>query len=75
MELKHVFGKPREGFHALRTPVLDLALNDILGTIIIAYLITFLYTGHKDNFYTVFVIILISLFILGHILHKAVGLK
>lgn len=33
---RDVFGKPRQGFHAARVPILDLALWDVVGTLLIA---------------------------------------
>lgn len=32
---KHIFGKEREGFHALR--MFDLAVWDVVGTVVIAW--------------------------------------
>lgn len=39
-EYKNIFGKPREGFHKWRIPYLDMALFDVIGTILIIWLIT-----------------------------------
>lgn len=58
---KNIFGSPNEGVHSYR--IFDLAIVDIVGTIIGAYIIYKL-TGYNFNK------ILISLFILGIILHK-----
>ena len=35
-QFQHVAGRPREGFHAARIPVIDVALWDVVGTICIA---------------------------------------
>ena len=35
---KDIFGKPRQGFHSIR--VLDIAILDVLGTILIAYIVS-----------------------------------
>lgn len=32
---RDIFGKPYEGFHKLRLPILNLALMDVLGTILL----------------------------------------
>jgi len=57
---KDIFGKPNEGIHSYR--LLDLAIMDIIFTIIAAYLISIVYGNFKCN--------LIILFILSIILHK-----
>lgn len=37
-KFKHIFGKERQGFHAIR--VFDLAILDVIGTIMIGFLIS-----------------------------------
>jgi hypothetical protein len=58
---KDIFGKPKEGIHNYR--FMDFAIVDIIFTILGAYII---YKYTQYDFYKV----LISLFILGIILHK-----
>lgn len=57
---KNIFGEPNTGIHKKR--FLGIALNDLLGTIIIAFLISLIY---KTQFILTFVI----LFIIAQILH------
>jgi hypothetical protein len=63
---KNIFGDVNTGAHSYR--VFDFAIVDIIGTIIGAYIIYRL-TGYNFNK------ILISLFILGIILHKIFCVK
>lgn len=56
-----IFGKPKEGVHSYR--ILDLAIVDIIMTIIGAIIISLLF---KINFF----LILIFLFLLGIVLHR-----
>ncbi len=58
---KHIFGKENEGIHQYR--FLNLAIADVLGTIIIAVIIAKL-------FHTNFLLILLILFLAGIILHR-----
>ena len=60
-QYKDIFGKVGEGVHSYR--VLDFAIVDVIATVIGAYLIS---RATKQNF----IIVLISLFVLGIILHK-----
>ena len=53
---KDIFGKPKQGFHSLRIPLLDLALWDTVGTILIIFIIAYL---------TKVDLLLVSLFVLG----------
>lgn len=59
-EYADVFGKPREGIHAIR--VFDVAIVDLLLTILTAYLLTFVI---KCSFW----IMLGFLILLGILLH------
>ena len=43
---KNVLGIPRQGFHALRIPVIDTALNDFFGTIL-GSLLTWYFLGKE----------------------------
>jgi hypothetical protein len=58
---KDMFGKPNEGLHKYK--IFNIAIVDVLLTIIIAVLISYLLKIH-------FLIILIILFLLGIILHR-----
>ena len=60
-KLKEIFGKEGEGVHSYR--VFNIAIVDVIATIIGAYLLSIFF---KINFW----IILIILFILGIILHR-----
>jgi len=60
-EYKNIFGKPKEGVHSYR--ILNIAMVDFIGTLIIALLISILF---KKSFLWVSLI----LFILGIILHR-----
>jgi hypothetical protein len=42
-EYKHSLGIPRQGFHAARIPIVDSALNDVLGTLGLAFITYKLY--------------------------------
>jgi hypothetical protein len=41
--LASLLGEPRQGFHAARIPVLDVALWDTVGTIVIAVVVAYLF--------------------------------
>ena len=62
---KEIFGKVNQGIHSYS--IYDLAVIDILFTIILAFIIN--NNSHKHSFYNFFVI-LILLFILGIISHR-----
>ena len=57
---KNIFGEPNTGIH--KTRFLGVALNDLFGTIVIAYLISLIYKTH-------FVLTFIILFIIAEMLH------
>jgi uncharacterized membrane protein YcaP (DUF421 family) len=57
---KNIFGKPREGVHSIR--ILDIAIVDVLATIISAFLFAKLF---NLSFLTTLVI----LFLLGILMH------
>jgi hypothetical protein len=59
---KYIFGKPREGAHAIRIPILDWALVDTLMTILLAW---FLAKYLKQPFW----FILLVTFLIGEIFH------
>ena len=62
-QYKNVLGVPREGIHRLRDPIFDTALNDVIMTIVIAFVISW---GLNYQFGVVLLII----FVLGIILHR-----
>ena len=66
VDLSEIFGKPGEGVHSVR--LFNIAILDVIGTIIGAWIIS--------SFFNVsFKITLVSLFILGIILHRLFGVK
>lgn len=60
-QFKDIFGKPREGVHSYR--VLDIAVVDVLGTVLLAYLISEYY---KVDIWCSFFLLLLS----SVIIHK-----
>lgn len=46
-ELSDLFGKPNQGAHSIRIPILNLALVDVIATIILSYI---LYNFLQDRF-------------------------
>lgn len=58
---KHVFGVEGQGFHSYR--VLNIAVFDVIGTILIAWLIS-------ATFNIYFGYVFVAAFILGTILHR-----
>ena len=58
---KNIFGKVGEGVHSYR--ILNIAILDVIGTIIIAYIIHF-FVPYK------FITVLLFLFFLGIICHR-----
>jgi hypothetical protein len=61
-EHRHAAGKPGAGFHAARIPLIDLVLFDVLGTVLIAWLVAHWLDVSVP--YTV-----VGAFVLGTILH------
>ena len=64
---KDIFGKPNEGIHSVR--IFNIAIFDVLGTIIIGILLQFLLL-RLFSFYIDLCIILVILFSLGILLHR-----
>jgi hypothetical protein len=60
---RDIFGKPGQGLHSFR--IANIAVIDVLATLLVALLLTFLTTRTV----TTFLIISVILFILGIILH------
>lgn len=67
MTIKDIFGEVGKGIHSYR--ILDIAIADVLMTIVGAFLIKLL----APKF--MFVYILASLFLLGIILHRAFNVR
>lgn len=62
-EYKDLFGKPNEGSHAYRIPVLDLAAVDVIMTVAVSY-------GASYYFNYSFLIVLLVFIIAGIVSHK-----
>jgi len=62
--LKNIFGEPRKGVHALRIPLLDIALFDTALTAIAAFALSRLFN-------TSFLLTFIVLLIVGIAVHRA----
>jgi hypothetical protein len=58
---KYIFGEPNKGVHSHR--LFDLAIVDVLGTVVIAY-------GISKYFKKEFKEVLLAVFLLGIILHR-----
>ena len=71
---KYIFGYPREGFHKWRIPILDIALLDTLGTILIGIVIWWFY-DKTHKVYSELIIIIICVFALGELLHVLFGIR
>ena len=67
---KDMFGKPNEGSHSYRIPIINLAVVDILFTAAVAYGINYSEV-FMNNTWNSFWIILVILVIIGIIAHKA----
>ena len=63
---KHILGIPEKGFHATR--LFGLALNDTLGTIVLAFIVTYIYEVPLWKS-------LIGMFVLGELLHYLFGVQ
>jgi|LakMenEpi03Aug12_release.lakeMendotaPanAssembly.Ray.scaffolds.fasta_scaffold3350579_1 hypothetical protein len=68
---KDIFGEPGTGVHKYR--VFDIAIVDVLATIIVVYGIYLLlqYFGYRVYYYT----LLLCAFILGIVLHRIFGVR
>jgi uncharacterized membrane protein (DUF373 family) len=66
MELKNIFGEPRKGIHKYR--IADIAIVDVVGTIVVSWLISYFmqYSFWKT---------LTVLFLLGIILHRLFNVR
>jgi hypothetical protein len=63
---KHILGIPEKGFHATR--LFGLALNDTLGTIVLAFIVTYIYEVSLWKS-------LLGMFVLGEVLHYLFGVQ
>lgn len=63
-QYKDMFGKPREGSHSTRIPILDVALTDVVATLVGGYFISQIY---NLTFFNAFIV----LFIISIIAHRA----
>ena len=59
---KNIFGKIKEGLHSYR--IFNIAIIDVLLTIIVAYIIHYMFPRYK------FSLVLLLLFLLGIIAHR-----
>lgn len=59
---KNVLGKVNTGLHSYR--ILDIAVIDVILTVILAYVVKLIFPNKK------FILILVFLFLLGIILHR-----
>jgi hypothetical protein len=69
---KDIFGKVGEGFHSVR--LFNIAVFDLLGTLLIAYIISYFIHKTKSlsrvSIYIIFLTVFIILMILALFLHK-----
>jgi hypothetical protein len=63
---KHTFGEPGQGFHATR--ILGYALHDIVGTILVAWIVS--YIAGIPLIYSI-----VGWFIAGEVLHWYFGVE
>ncbi|APC25777.1 hypothetical protein BST79_gp264 [Only Syngen Nebraska virus 5] len=73
MELKDIFGLPRTGIHAQRIPMLDIALWDTVGTIVITIILVQIFATDKSVGNTLKWILFA--FVLGFVLHYVIGVR
>lgn len=67
--LSDIFGKPYEGVHAYRIPIINIALVDTLATLIVAYIL------YKYNIGSSVINNFIILFLIGQVFHLLFGVK
>ena len=60
-----LLGRPRQGLHRARIPVLDLALWDVVGTFALAYLTFYFFPNWSSNY----LVHLAGWFLLATLLH------
>jgi hypothetical protein len=63
---KYILGIPEKGFHATR--LFGFALNDTIGTIVLAFIVTYIYEVPLWKS-------LMSMFVLGEVLHYLFGVQ
>jgi hypothetical protein len=66
--LKDIFGEPRTGVHAMRIPILDIALVDTALTVLLALCIAHIF---KLSIWKT----IVGVFVLGTIIHAVVGVR
>jgi hypothetical protein len=64
-----ISGEPNKGIHSYRDPIFNLAIVDVLLTLIAAYTIA-KYTSYKNTIYNFIALVVLSLLI-----HKYFGVK
>jgi hypothetical protein len=69
-QYRDVFGKPDQGAHRYRIPIINLAAVDVIGTLLIAYLI-YRWRGQVEGLSSLasYGLIALGCFIVGIILH------
>lgn len=72
-KFKDALGEPRKGFHSQRIPILDYALWDTVGTILITCALVFVFA--KDRSLGNMIRWLIFAFSLGLFLHLLFGVR
>jgi len=65
---RDALGKPRQGFHAMRIPGLDVAARDTIGTFVIAVLLALIF---KWSIWKT----VLGAFIIGLLMHALFGVK
>lgn len=64
-QFKDALGKPREGIHAIRIPVIDIALVDTLLTVIAALVFSKLF---KSSFIWTFIVFIVIAIVIHRVL-------
>lgn len=72
-EYKDMLGVPGQGFHAARIPILNYALWDTIGTIVITWILVLLFA--KDRSWQNTFRWILSAFIIGIFLHIIFGVR
>lgn len=70
---KDALGIPRVGFHSMRIPILDYALRDIIGTVVITWILVMIFAKDKSIKNSIYWIIFA--FLLGILLHLLFGVR
>jgi hypothetical protein len=67
-KISEIFGKPEEGVHAPTIPIINLAAVDTIGTVLIAYGISWYWDKP-------FIPVFVGTFAVGEIAHLAFGVE